>query len=82
MKIHVVLYGVLKQDAGSKHQTLDLAGNSATVADVVHTLAAQVPALAARLETIAYVVNDEIVHPDCVLHDGDQVALLPPVSGG
>jgi molybdopterin converting factor small subunit len=73
---------VLKQDAGAKRRSLDLAGDSATVADVVHALAALIPAVTARLETIAVVVNDEIVDLDTILRDGDQVALLPPVSGG
>lgn len=82
MRVDVVFYGVLKLDAGAKQRTLDLAGDSATVADVINLLAAQYPALAARLETVAYVVDDEIVDPDYVLRDGDQAALLPPVSGG
>lgn len=82
MKIDVVLYGVLKQDAGAKQRSLSLVGDSASVAEVVDALTAQVPALAARLETVAYVVGDKIVDPDTVLHDGDQMALLPPVSGG
>jgi molybdopterin converting factor small subunit len=82
MKIDVILYGVLKQDAGAKQRSLDLAGDTATVADVVNTLAAQIPAIGARLETVAYVIGDEIVDPDTMLRDGDRVALLPPVSGG
>jgi molybdopterin converting factor small subunit len=72
----------LKQDAGAKQRSLDLAGDSATVADVIDTLAAQIPAMAARLDTVALVIGDEIVDSDTVLYDGDQVALLPPVSGG
>ncbi|MBN1564693.1 MAG: MoaD/ThiS family protein [Anaerolineae bacterium] len=82
MKINVILYGVLKQDAGVKRHTLDLSSDPATVRAAVSELAAQIPALAARLETVAYVIDDEIVDPDTILHDGDQLALLPPVSGG
>ncbi|MEK7764926.1 MAG: MoaD/ThiS family protein, partial [bacterium] len=31
---------------------------------------------------VAVAVNGEIIRADPVLHDGDEVALLPPVSGG
>ena len=71
MKLHLVFYGGLKQDVGAKTQTLDLARDSLTVQE-----------LGERLPTVAFVVGDEIVDPDYRLRDGDQAALLPPVSGG
>ena len=82
MKLHLVFYGGLKQDVGAKTQTLDLARDSLTVQELGELLAARYPALGERLPTVAFVVGDEIVDPDYRLRDGDQAALLAPVSGG
>jgi molybdopterin converting factor small subunit len=80
VKIQVIYYGRLKQEAGARQQTFDLPGDGLTVAGLIATLKQQVPGL--RLDAVAYAVNDEIVGPDYVLRDGDQAGLLPPVSGG
>lgn len=82
MQIHVTFYGVLKQDTGTKQQTVDLPGDAPTVHLLGETLAGQYPAMAKRLPTVAFAVRDVLVASDHVLEDGDLVALLPPVSGG
>lgn len=82
MQIYVTFYGVLKQDVGTKQQTLDLPGDAPTVGALADLLAAQYPGVAQRLPTVAFAVQDALVAPDHVLNDGDLVALLPPVSGG
>ena len=82
MQIHVTFYGVLKQDAGTKQQTVDLPGDAPTVSVLGETLAATYPAMVKRLPTVAFAVRDVLVASDHVLEDGDLVALLPPVSGG
>lgn len=82
MKIQVIFYGGLKQDVGTKQQTFEFPGDGLTVGRLVEALKVQYPALAVRLDTIAYAVNDEIVELNTVLRDGDQAGLLPPVSGG
>jgi molybdopterin converting factor small subunit len=82
MRIRVVFYGGLKQDVGTRDQLLDLPQDSLTMQDLVEVLKIQYPKLALRLGTVAYVVGDEIVEPQRLLHDGDEAGLLPPVSGG
>jgi len=82
MKVNVVFYGGLKQDVGAKYQSLEFATESLTVGELVDELKAQYPSLAPRLGMVAYAVDDTLVDPDYVLHDGDEAALLPPVSGG
>jgi molybdopterin converting factor small subunit len=67
MKINVVLYGVLKQDAGAKHHTLDEAVRDSS--DVVN-VRRRFPRYGA--ESVAFVVRGEIVDPDYMLRDGDQ----------
>jgi molybdopterin converting factor small subunit len=82
MKVRVVFYGGLKYDTGVKEQVVELAQESVTMVDLVNGLAGQYPALRSRLETVAYVVHDEIVESNQPVYDGDEVGLLPPVSGG
>lgn len=81
MQITVTLYGRLKADAGTRQITLDVP-DQATLQTVVDTLVARYPALAAQLDTVAYTIGATLVHPDAPLQAGDEVGLLPPVSGG
>lgn len=82
MQVTVIFYGVLKQDVGTKQQALDLPGDTPTVGALADVLAARYPNVATRLPTVAFAVHDALVARDHVLREGDQVALLPPVSGG
>jgi molybdopterin synthase catalytic subunit len=83
MYVRVIAFGVLKDWLGSSGNTLELPGG-ATVADLLNRLRATSPAdgLAAALRGIAVSVNAEYAGATKVLHDGDEVGLLPPVSGG
>jgi molybdopterin converting factor small subunit len=40
------------------------------------------PAIHPYLAKSAFAVNEQYVSPDTELKDGDQLALIPPVSGG
>ncbi len=82
MRVHVTFFGGLKQDVGAKRQSLDLPGDTLTVAELIALLQERYPALEQRLATVAFAVDDMLVGPDYVLRDGDHAALLPPVSGG
>ena len=82
MQVQVTFYGVLKQDAGTKQQTVELPGDAPTVQVLGDALAARYPGMAKRLPTVAFAVRDALVSLDHVLEDGDLVAMLPPVSGG
>jgi molybdopterin synthase catalytic subunit len=54
----------------------------ATTADLWRRLREQYPGLAPYEGAIAIAVNQSFAAPDTVLNSGDQIALLPPVSGG
>lgn len=82
MQLRIIFYGGLKQTVGAKGHTLELEPDSVTVHELKALLADRYPALAPRLATVACAVGDELAGPDHRLRDGDEVALLPPVSGG
>jgi molybdopterin converting factor subunit 1 len=81
MQIRILFFGVLKDLAGGASDTLDLPEN-ATVRDTLAHYQSKIPKLKESLPSIAVAVNQRYAGLDTKLRDGDEVALLPPVSGG
>ena len=81
MRVRVLFFGILKDLAGKSSDSLDLA-DGASVCDVIEHYAAQAPQLKEVLASIAVAVNQEYAGPETALRSDDEVALLPPVSGG
>jgi molybdopterin converting factor subunit 1 len=81
MQIRVLFFGVLKDLVGCSSETLQLA-DGARLDAVLQHYSRQAPRMAAMLPCLALSVNQEYVTADAVLRAGDEVALLPPVSGG
>ena len=53
-----------------------------TVGNVLQSLIEQKPFLAKWQEVTRFGVNLQFVKPDTLLQDGDEIVLIPPVSGG
>lgn len=81
MQIRVLFFGVLKDVAGRSTDTLEMPEGSA-LADLVAHYRSVIPPLGNHFSGIAMSINQEFAGPSDVLHSGDEVALLPPVSGG
>jgi len=81
MQIRVLFFGMLKDLAGRTCDSLNLPEN-ATLADVLNHYERSVPRLKDLMASLAMSVNQEYAGPDARLRHGDEVALLPPVSGG
>ena len=79
--MHMLYFGVLKEFFGAERDTLELAGGS-TVEDLLQVLREQGPELPGAWKAMAVAVNREYAARETLLEDGDEVALLPPVSGG
>ena len=79
--MRVLLFSVLREAVGQERLDVALPA-SATGADVLDVLEAEHPALAPHRPTIRLAVNHEYVPETSVLADGDEVALITPVSGG
>jgi MoaE-MoaD fusion protein len=81
MKIGVLIFGVLKDLLGHAVETIDLP-EGARVRDVLLYYARENPRLEEMASSLAISVNREYSGLDRALREGDEVALLPPVSGG
>src|SRR5579863_9441389 len=80
MQVKILPFGVLKDWLGST--TMELP-EGATVAGLLGRLAARGSGIPANTwASIAVSVNAEYARPAHILRDGDEVGLLPPVSGG
>ncbi len=56
--------------------------HGASVSSAIESIAERMPQLAPLLPRIACAVNQSYVDRNTLLHDGDELALIPPVSGG
>src|SRR5579862_2726959 len=81
MQIRVLFFGVLKDLAGKASDSISLPEN-ATLGDVLHHYEQAIPRLRETASSLAMSVNQEYAGPATKLSQGDEVALLPPVSGG
>jgi MoaE-MoaD fusion protein len=81
MKIGVLFFGVLKDLVGRSGECIDLP-EGARVGELLSYYARRAPPLEAMLPSLAISVNREYAEVDRALREGDEVALLPPVSGG
>ncbi len=81
MRIKVLFFGLLKDVCGRAEDQLNLPA-AATLRSVFDHYAAQFPALNDMARSIVLARNHEFANPQDLLADGDEVALLPPVSGG
>jgi molybdopterin synthase catalytic subunit len=81
MKLKVLFFGGLKREAGAHERWIEL-NNGTTVGELLQYLREDDPRLSPQLEVTAVAVGDRIVDENHELKEGDEVALLPPVSGG
>jgi molybdopterin converting factor subunit 1 len=81
MNITILLFATLKDLAGQNKLPLTLP-DPATVDDVRTTLSALHPQLEANLKAAIAAVNREYAFASDAVHEGDEVAFFPPVSGG
>lgn len=81
IRLRVLLFSVLRDRLGTDALTLNLA-SPVTGTDVLDHLAAAHPAVEMYRPVIRLAVNQSYVPVDAPLHDGDEVALITPVSGG
>lgn len=81
MKVKVRFFALYREIVGLRESQADLPPG-ATARDAWETYAREYPRLSPNLAHTRFAVNGEYVDPEAVLNDGDEVAFIPPVSGG
>ena len=81
MRVTVRLFARLKDLAGAGELVRDLPA-PATVETVWTSLVSDIPSLREYERTMSVAVNAEYARMSAKVQDGDEVAFLPPVSGG
>ncbi len=81
--ITVKYFANLKQMAGKDEEQFDL-GKETTLDQVWDAISQTLPQIATLIKEkkVMVAVNYDVVSLDAVVHDGDEIALLPPFSGG
>lgn len=80
-RVRVLLFAAYRERAGRAEVSLELE-RGATVAALVERLRRLFPRLAPPEQEVVVAVNQEYADPSQELREGDEVALIPPVSGG
>lgn len=81
MEVRVLFFGFLKDVCGRPAESITLR-DGATVADLLDYYEQRIPKLKTFLPSVAVSVNQEYSSAQRSLRPNDEVALLPPVSGG
>jgi molybdopterin synthase catalytic subunit len=81
MRVRVLFFGVLKDLAGKSVDELDLPEGS-VARHVLQHYESRFPALKNLLPSLAVAINQQYAGADVPLNSNDEIALLPPVSGG
>jgi molybdopterin converting factor subunit 1 len=81
MRVTVLLFARLKDIVGRDRVDREVA-DGATAGDVWRALATEFPELGRYTTAVSAAVNEEYARMSAPVHDRDEVAFLPPVSGG
>jgi len=81
MKVRLLLFAVLREIVGQEELELEVA-TATTVGEVLEKLSAENPRIAAMADVIQVAINQEFAECNTELESGDEIALLPPLSGG
>jgi molybdopterin converting factor subunit 1 len=81
MRVTVRLFARLRDLAGAGELVRDVPSAS-TIGGVWRGLVAEMPALAEYERTMSVALNADYSRMSALVKDGDEVAFLPPVSGG
>ena len=81
MKVCLRLFAGVRDLVGERTLSMELA-DGATINELKQRIAEAYPKVQSLLPTLVFAIDDEYVAFDETLHDGAEVALIPPVSGG
>lgn len=80
--IQILVFGILRERLGGQSSIAVALEAGASVIALKQALRAQYPALAVDLDFCRIAVGGDYAHGDQVIKAGEEVAIIPPVSGG
>ncbi|MFT4665724.1 MAG: molybdopterin converting factor subunit 1 [Polaribacter sp.] len=80
MTTEIIAFGIAKDIIGDRQLKLNLSDGT-TVGSLKETICKRFPDFE-RLRSMAIAVNEEYQEDDFVIKAGDEVVIIPPVSGG
>ena len=81
LKVRVKLFASYKEKAGASDIEMSLS-DAATVSDAASELLRRYPSISGDASRLMIAVNEEYQEHDYPLAENDEVAFIPPVSGG
>lgn len=81
MHVKVLFFGLLKDIVGRSEDRIEIE-EGARLNALFDRYAGQFPRIREMASSIVLACNQQFCEPSTVVHDGDEVAFLPPVSGG
>jgi molybdopterin converting factor subunit 1 len=81
MRVRVLFFGILKDIVGRSEESLEVEPDS-TLASLFEAYSTRFETLRDKRSSILFARNREFATPETALADNDEVAFLPPVSGG
>ncbi len=82
MRIRLRLFAVCRDRVGTDHLELDVVSDPCTAADVLAAVQSVAPELADVMPAVRLAVNQRFAEPGDRVTGDDELALIPPVSGG
>jgi len=79
MNVKLVAFGIAKDIVDASSLNYELAGNSIT--DLKNELVSSFPEFE-KLRSLKFAVNEDYQADDYLIQAGDEVVIIPPVSGG
>lgn len=80
MKLKIAAYGIARDILGSNQIEYEVTGNMNS-SSLLQSLQKDYPEFL-KLKSLLVAINDEYAQPDQIIGEGDEVVLIPPVSGG
>jgi molybdopterin converting factor subunit 1 len=81
VRVRVLFFGVIREIVGVREDTVDVVEGTSPL-ELLMAYQASFPRLKDVLPSVAFAVNQKFANPDATVVEGDEIAFLPPVSGG
>lgn len=81
IQVTIKYFAMMRERLGIEEEILELQDGS-TLGDVRRQIASTIGEISPLLDRSMPMVNQEYADPELILHDGDEIAFIPPVSGG